>query len=179
MDLERLLSLLFLFGVVSAISLVIVGVPAALLKSLAAATLGAPSRKGLVLRSIVWGAMVGIVMIAVQMTVQQSALRTPDLRSAITALGGEPWTEIGFAVLTVLAISVDYWMVVRRLQPRVTLLHTACFLLFSNLWVVEGAWLLGAFHQMTLFPDCYDPATKRIVETYSEPRPEGCEELSD
>jgi len=178
MNLERILDLALLFGVVVAISLVIVGIPAAALKAVAG-TMGAPSRKGVVSRSILWGALVGVLAIAVQMTANFSIQRVPDWRAAVAAFGGWQWTMVGFVVLTAMAVAVDYGMVLRPLRPRLSLLSTACFLLFSNIWVMEGAWLLGSFNQMTLFPSCFDPATKRIVQTFSEPRPETCEELSD
>jgi hypothetical protein len=144
-----------------------------------AATIGAPDRKGLVLRSVLWGAVVGLVAIAIQMAVNYHAVRTPDWRTTIAALGGWQWTAICFAVLVAMAIAVDYWVIIRPLKPRLTLLSAGCFLAFSNIWVLEGAWLLKSFNQLTLFQSCIDPASRELVDTFYQPPPAGCEPFSD
>jgi hypothetical protein len=170
------LAVFLFFAVAVFISLFVVGLPAVVFKTIAGAS---TDRTGLVGRSILWGAVVGTIMIAVQMAANYTAIGNPDWQGAIQSLGGLQWTAIGFVILAVMALALDYWKVLRPLQPRLPLIKVVVFLFFSNIWVVEGGWLLMTFNQMTLFPSCWDPAGKRTVNVILETRPEGCEDMND
>jgi hypothetical protein len=149
----------------ASISLFVVGIPAALMKRLAG-FLFARQNNPIVGRSIRWGILVGIATISLQVAVTW----IPGLRNS-----GAGWllTGSGFALLTSLALAVDYWMVVRPMQPRLSPQRTVGFLVLSNVWVLEGAVLLLMFNASWVFPDCYGTDGQR-VDTFSQPRPADC-----
>jgi hypothetical protein len=153
------------------ISLVVVGIPAAVMKA-TAGRLFAPGRDGLISRSIARGALVGIAVIVLEFVIAA----IPAAHSAAEALGGWGWTTIAFAVLGLSALVVD-WHTLQPLSPRLPAVRTVGFLVVSNLWVVAGAFLLLLFNGGAFFQSCFDPATKRVVDTFSESRPATCEEL--
>jgi hypothetical protein len=163
--LEAITASIVMIVVSALISLFAVGIPAALLKKLAG-FLFAREHAAIVGRSVRWGILVGILIISAEIAV----MWVPGLRDS-----GTGWllTGLGLALLTALALIVDYWKVVRPIRPRLSPMRASGFLMLSNVWVLEGAFLLLVFNATWIFPDCYDQIGQR-VDTFSQPRPADC-----
>jgi hypothetical protein len=163
---------------VIAIALVVVGVPAALLKVIAGAVFAA--RQGVIGRSIGWGMGVGIAVIILHfMALDILRDLAPPTRELVLSLGGWTLTLIEAGFLALAAISLDYWMAVRPTALRLATFRMIGYLVVSNVWILGGGFLILQFNAMSLYPSCIDPVTEKIVDTFYEPRPDGCEDLSD
>lgn len=161
-----------------AVSLVVVGLPAAFLKLAAGSVFAA--RRGVVPRSIGWGIGAGIGVIILHF-VSVDTLRgsPPPTRELVLSLGGWTLTLIEAGVLALAAVGLDYWMAIRPVVPPLGTSRTMAYLVVSNLWILGGAFLILQFNATFLYPSCIDPTTKQIVDPFYEPRPANCQELSD
>jgi hypothetical protein len=153
-------------------------IPAVLLKALAG-YLFVPKAKGVVRLSIGHSVGVGFVTVAGHIVAVVLIVLIQPLRAFVISLTGIGWSIVGLAVLAVYAVTMDYRMVLRRLNPPLTRNAVLAFLALSNLWVLGGALLIALFNANTLFGSCFDPGSHRVINTFSEPRPENCEEVSD
>jgi hypothetical protein len=170
-----------LFGMIAfasavMISLVVVGIPAAMCKR-SAGRLFAANQTDVVPSSIRWGALVGIATILIHFAIALGSPTFPAVRGAVQSLGGWLWTAIGFSLLAAMAVAVDYWKVVRPAATLIPPSKAIGFLVLSNIWVLEGAILLAVFNANLWFPSCFDEATNRMVSTFYHERPETCVNL--
>jgi hypothetical protein len=162
----------------TSLSLVLIGLPAAFLKTLAGFFF-ASGQNGVVRASLGWGALVGVVTLFLHLAILPGLLNVLIGRHFMQSIAGWIWTAIGLAVLAFIAIALDYWKVVRPLRSKMTCGGIIGFLALSNAWVLGGAILLGLFYSTFLFAPCVDPATDQLADSFSAPRPENCQELSD
>jgi hypothetical protein len=160
------------------ISLVVIGIPAAFLKLFAGSIFA--SGRGIIGRSIGWGILAGIGIILLHFAaVIVLRAAPPATQDSVLSLGGWTLTAIGAGLLALAAVSLDYWKAVRPAVPRISIGRTIAFLFVSNIWILGGAYLMIQFNALMLFPSCFDPTTNRIVNPFSEPRPQDCRELSN
>ena len=129
------LVLALLVGFAIVLSLCVVGIPAVGLKLLAALFF-APHHSGIAEHSIGWGAKVGTAYIlfhilSIVVLIVFAAV-IPLAGDVVWALGVHGWSVVGFVVLAVTAVVVDYRMVLRPLDPRIGVARTVGFLAFSN-----------------------------------------------
>ena len=146
-------------------SLLVIGLPAASLKVAAGYTFACRSAIG---RSIGWGIMVGVVIVALNF----AAL--PFVRDIAHSVGGLVFTAIGIGLLVATAIAVDYWLALRPTNSRLTFGRAIGFLAVSNVWVLGGSFLIVNFNALMLFPSCWDTATQQMVGTIYHPAPLTC-----
>jgi len=154
-----------LVGLAILFSLVVIGLPAVFLKVAAGYTFACRRAIG---RSIGFGVMVGIAIVAVNFAV------LPFVRDFAHSLGGLLYTAMGIGLLAAAAIAVDYLLALRPTHSQVTYVRAIGFLALSNIWIVGGSYLIVAFNTITLFPNCWDQSTQQLVGTIYHPAPPGC-----
>jgi hypothetical protein len=160
------------------ISLIVIGIPAAFLKLFAGSIF--VSGRGIIGRSIGWGVLAGIAIILLHFAAVIALRALPSAsRDFVLSLGGWTLTAIGAVLLALAAVGLDYWKAVRPVVPRISIGRTIGFLAVSNLWILGGTYLMIQFNILMLFPSCFDPTTHQIVNPFSKPRPQACQELSD